>query len=723
MSFTTKILKLTAYPNSESGRVHLLPILICSLFAVASLAVWANNVYYLSQGKLLATSLLLLIAFTLALFIGSRVLIGIIFLLPVSANLHHFLEVITQAPFLALPSAGIDLVAGAFLGLGIRSLLFSKRGHTLVHVTHPSLLTQLPLLWPVSLVLLAISFSTAIAISRNIYLSVTQTSLKGVLFNLMHFRPIDWRADFMPLGDWVSYTLAVAFIAMLFNYLQTLPAEKRNSQIFKPLVAGLAVSAAVGILQSVTGFGLTESQLGFRKDALGFAAMGLQPDLHAFASHMLLGVIGLWGYFWICKSGAERIILMFVFALSCFGLVASKSRASLIIAIIALTVLALVYLYRTHKTRFYPVLFFICILVSFGVISVWGVYVSGAQLPGLQWMNELLAQVQSRNLTSLSDLGGMMGSRFEIWSAAINMVTSYPLMGVGQGEFYHLSSNISFSKSEFLQLNGGENAHNYFLQTFAELGFIGIGLFLLAFIFPIKLARSRYLLYPATIGLLSLFMGNVFAHAFLVRENMLLAASLLALLYSLAYVGQPGDKNNDTAKIISTSLMLPRFLIGQSRWHWLSAMLIFCLVCLELFTAYGRLPFIYGADCFIKEKPLALDGWTSGAWEEKLLTGKQKIELQVIPDRPGLERRPLIAQFELLSWEAGKGKVPIASTTQRWTSNTPVNLTLELPKEYINSPNLITARLELSSCFTPRDLGINTDARRLGVRLEKVQSW
>jgi hypothetical protein len=468
----------------------------------------------------------------------------------------------------------------------------------------------------------------------------------------------------------------------------------------------------VGIFQSITGFGLTEAQLSFRRDALGFAAMGLQPDLHAFASHMLLGVVGLWGYFWICQSRAERIILMLVFVLSCFGLIASKSRASLIIAIVALIVLGLVYLYRAHKTRFYPLLFALCILVLIGIIGVWGVYISGAQLPGLQWMNELLAQVRARNLASLSDLGGMMGSRFEIWSAAINMISSYPFMGVGQGEFYHLSSNISFSKSEFLRLNGGENAHNYFLQTLAELGVIGISLFLLAFLYPIKVARSRSLLYPAVIGLLGLFLGNIFAHAFLVRENLLLAACLLALLYSLAYAGNPVN----AGQVVG----------GQTRSKrskWLGAALLFCFVGLELFTAYGRLPFIYGADCFVKEKPVGIDGWTSGAWEEKLLTGTQKIELQVSPDRPGLDRRPLVAQFELLSWEAGKGKVPIARATQRWTSNTPATLTLELPKEYIDSPNLITARLEVSSCFTPRDLGINTDARRLGVKLEKVSSW
>ena len=59
----------------------------------------------------------------------------------------------------------------------------------------------------------------------------------------------------------------------------------------------------------------------------------------------------------------------------------------------------------------------------------------------------------------------------------------------------------------------------------------------------------------------------------------------------------------------------------------------------------------------------------------------------------------------------------------QWQANELTNLKLDVPKEYYNSPNVITARLELSSCYTPRDLGLNTDSRRLGVKIENLRYY
>ena len=50
-------------------------------------------------------------------------------------------------------------------------------------------------------------------------------------------------------------------------------------------------------------------------------------------------------------------------------------------------------------------------------------------------------------------------------------------------------------------------------------------------------------------------------------------------------------------------------------------------------------------------------------------------------------------------------------------------INLLLPDAYINSPNVISARLELSSCYTPRNLGISTDSRRLGVQMKPPIFW
>jgi hypothetical protein len=504
------------------------------------------------------------------------------------------------------------------------------------------------------------------------------------------------------LGNWVAYALAVGLIILVIAKLKSIDSEKRNPWIFRSLMLGLAISAITGLIQAATGWGLPEALLQFRKDAFGYAAIGLQPDLHAFAAHMLLGVVGFWGYFLVCKSRTERLCIAILFLLCSAGLIASKSRASLFIAMIALVVLGLIYCYRHSKK-----LFVISLIIFIAVVCV--VLLGAGSIPGLAWVGDLMTQVQSRRLDSLSDLGGMMGSRFEIWSAVANMFSAYPLMGVGEGEFYRLSSNISFARSEFLQLNRGENAHNYFLQVLAENGLVGVTVFAIAFIVPYRTCQNKQLILPALIGLFSLFLGNIFAHSFLVRENLLLGATLLGLLYSFAVTGANATTH---APVIS----------GRTRLLGIVASLLLLVgIAIEIAFSFGKMPFKAGADCFVKDMRSSADGWISGAWEELLPKGAKGVELMAFPNRPNIHKQPISGRMEMLVWIPGRGKVLVNIRDYEWTTNTPMKLGLEMPTEYDNSPHVKSVRLQLSSCYTPRNLGVNTDSRRLGVQIENVQ--
>ena len=663
--------------------------LLCAF--IASLAVLGNDAYYFAHHGLTPSVALFLFAFIIGLSSEVWGLALVVALLPLTAGIPNLLNA------LAMPNPGLDLVAGLLLAHLTKLVLGKGRQHHAFLKGQNFWLASSP--WPLGLVMLMITASVVLAISRNIYLSATSTSLRGVVFNLMHFRPMDWRADYLPLGNWVAYAIAVGLIILVISALRRLVAESRNQWIFRSLILGLAISAITGLTQAATGWGLPEALLQFRKDNFGYAAIGLQPDLHAFAAHMLLGVVGLWGYFLVCKRKAERICITILFLLCSAGLIASKSRASLFIAIIALTVLGLLYLYR-HSKKFFIVSLIVLITVVYFVL------LGAGSIPGLAWVGDLMTQMQSRRLDSLSDLGGMMGSRFEIWSAVANMFSAYPLMGVGEGEFYRLSSNISFARSEFLQLNRGENAHNYFLQVLAENGLVGIAVFMIAFLVPYRTCKNKQLILPACIGLVSLFLGNIFAHSFLVRENLLLGATLLGLLYSFSSMGYV---NTLTQRQVSSSL---------TRLLGISAICILLIgIAIEVIFSFGKMPFKAGADCFVKDIRTYPDGWTSGAWEDLMPKGARSLELIVQPNYPILKNKPLAANLEMLVWITGRGKVPVSTQNYRWTSNEPYTLHIDLPSEYYNSPYIISVRLQLSSCYTPRNLGLNTDARRLGVKV------
>jgi len=674
--------------------------LLCAF--IASLAVLGNDAYYFAHHGVTPSVALFLFAFIIGLSSEVWGLALVVALLPLTAGIPNLLNTLLGTNALAMPNPGLDLVAGLLFAHLIKVVMSKFRQDQDSLKGRSSLFASSP--WPLGLVMLVITASVVLAISRNLYLSATSTSLRGAVFNLMHFRPMDWRADYLPLGNWVAYALAVGLIILVIAKLKAIDSEKRNSWIFRSLMLGLAISAITGLIQAATGWSLPETLLQFRKDAFGYAAMGLQPDLHAFAAHMLLGVVGLWGYFLVCKNRTEKFLIVVTFLLCSAGLVASKSRASLLIALSALAILGLIYFYRRSKK-----IFLISIIVF--VIAIGIIVLFAGSIPGLAWVGELATQIQSRRLNSLSDLGGMMGSRFEIWSAVANMFSAYPLMGVGEGEFYRLSSNISFARSEFLQLNRGENAHNYFLQVLAENGLVGIAVFMIAFIIPYRDCQNKQWVLPACIGLVSLFLGNIFAHSFLVRENLLLGATLLGLLYSFSGVG--------AANAAITHLPAAP---GGIRLLGLSAVFVLLVgVAIEVISSFGKIPFKAGADCFVKDVSPYPDDWTSGAWEELLPKGAKSLELVALPNRINIRKHTISGRLEMLVWIPGRGKVPVNVRDYEWTTNVPMILHLDMPTEYDDSPYIKSARLQLNSCYTPRNLGVNTDGRRLGVQIENVR--
>lgn len=670
---------------------------------LACLGVLANNLYYIQGGYRTLTSVLFVCGFGLALF---RPLLGLqclVAALPLVGGLHQQLMGFFGVYFQPTPNSGLDLVAGFFPGLLLRRLYLLQNPH------ERKLGIQLSMPWPVALAQLVITFSTALAIVRNLRLSATTTSFKGVLFNLMHFRPVSWHYDFMPMGDWVAYCLSAVLVVILIHVLRG--QKDLNQMIFRPLLIGLVLAALLGIIQSSTGLGLPPASLDFRRDALGFAAIGFQPDLHAYAGHMLLGAVGLWGYWWFMRPIGQQWGLLAIMTLSWIGLILSKSRASFALALIALCIGGLLYFWKVNKKGFGVLAISLTGALSVLLLTALFSPASLESLPVVHFVTDFMREMQGRDLTNLRDLSGLFGSRVEIFTAAINMIKAYPLLGVGQGNFYHLSSDVIFSKSYFLSKNGGENAHNYFLQTFAETGLVGVGALLLAIIAPFCWNIKRGLLVPGAIGLGALCLGNLFAHSFLVRENLLLGAVLLGLLYAcaLSSIGSAqGAANIDVAVNVKSmhlpkpNILLPIFLalgvIGLSVISWF-----------ELKKSFYRYPFEIGSRCF-KNEPLTEDHWSAGVYEINLPARASGIEIPVEVARPNLANHPVTTRLDLIQEGVGS----LSTTSNTWDTSDQKIIRLSIPDNVNTGAGFIKARLRFSSCYTPRDLGVNTDGRRLG---------
>jgi hypothetical protein len=535
--------------------------------------------------------------------------------------------------------------------------------------------------------------------------------LQALLYNLLHLPSLGWHDDYRPLVDWVAYGIAFLLLAMFTPALKTAP--DRNDLIFKPLIVGLIIAALVGLRQSLFGAGLNPSQLNYRLEQFGYMAVGFQPDLHAFAGHMLLGAVGLIGYLYSNKSVSLRVLVLgFVMPLCGAMIFLSKSKSTVAIAVVCLLLITIIAIFRRAK-YFKAAALSLCLLMLMVMVSA-AVFTQ----PTVAFISFVL---QAVHLPDLNALNLKLSYRPEVYLAALRMFALFPFAGLGQSEFYRQSSSYELTHSIFLSVEqNGENAHNYFLQTLAETGLLGFSAFVLLLAYPLLRSLDRRALIPGVVALCAIFGGNLFAHSMLIRENLLLAVCFLALLYaSVTAVAVPTNKGPalQTAGGLWQLSSGLRFLCNGFKQP---TMIIFCLMIAgvfmakELYQSLKHSPFTVDLQCH-ESRRVHHDSWTSGRQVFEIPVGARGMILNIVNGHPDSAKRPLEGSLTL--WY---NREILSKQDFALSSTGPQRLEIYLPNEAIATPDDYQVELRLQRCFVPRNFAINSDGRRLGVDVRSI---
>jgi O-antigen ligase len=271
-----------------------------------------------------------------------------------------------------------------------------------------------------------------------------------------------------------------------------------------------------------------------------------------------------------------------IWILSWCALVLAKSKASFIFA--GVTTLFVIGWYVLKRKLGYRVWLTIFAIVFSGCLVV-------VFTPQFSWVLSGFKRLFITDFTNFELLNVMSRYRLELHAAALRMGLSFPIFGVGLGEFFRLSSILEFSRSPLMAHSGGENAHNYFLQTFAEVGVIGVACFALVFIAPALRCTQRKTLGPAAFAIGAIFLGNLYSHSLIIRENLLLLAVFIALLYSYSQFSEPPVVTSATAPSAREQESLSWVTVGLA--------LVVC-ACVSFFLwreikhSFKQLPFEYG---------------------------------------------------------------------------------------------------------------------------------
>lgn len=668
--------------------------LICALFSAAILVAnqysALNNLdaYY----RLNTPTVCLLIGFLTA-SLSIRMAIAVcIFLLPLLPTLGwQIQQYFGYGRLLDVHSAGLDLAAGILLGSIVNKAIARKSIFAIDQRT-----------WPIGLVICILTLSVCMAVMRNLHQTSSVFSFQALFFNLLHLRTLDWHDDYRPILDWISYASAAGLLAVFIPILGTDP--KRDDLIFKPLIVSLTISAIVGWRQSAFGMGLSLDQRNFRVDQFGFMAIGFQPDIHAFAGIMLIGAIGLLGYVYAKRERWFRLAPVGFSILLCWvALFLSKSKASFAIAIVLTALMALVWLLR-RRWSFLQVTQGVIGLVGLATLIIFVSEAFDAQL--------MERTGQALGIRSFEELNLKLSYRPEVYLAAIKMFSLFPIFGMGQAEFYRQAADYDLTNSFFLSIQqNGEHAHNYFLQVLVENGVVGVAAFALMLIYPLLKIADKRILLPALVGLGAIFCANIFSHSLLVRENLLLSACFVALLYSwlpTSHLASADQARGPGAKVGPVSLNGQRvFLLG-------SIVLAIILITKEGVQSLSRAPFDSDIQCF-KVHPVGPDGWTSGLYRIEMPTAAKGLTIRLATTQPDAMQRPLTATINVFL-----DKQVLMQRDFVLNKTGPQELSLDFPAQTLTKEGPYQIELRVSRCFVPRNFGMNEDSRRLGVRMESI---
>ena len=258
-------------------------------------------------------------------------------------------------------------------------------------------------------------------------------------------------ADDAPLAQeqLLSYALAVVLFFVVATSLDTI---ERFRMITGGYVLGAAIVVVVGIVSGDLGASAgsaietsTEGRLTTGGNDPNELASGLVPAI-ALAAGLAAGA-----------RGPRRLMLLLTIPLLIVGVAATQSRGGLIAAAVAL--IASVVVARGRRTQ----------VVGIGVLVAAVAAFALATTPGA------LDRITS------ADNGG--NGRTDLWTIAVRMWQDHPVFGVGLAQFPGESKAYVQDPGslEFVELIAEKPhlVHNTYLQLLAEVGVLGLLLYLL----------------------------------------------------------------------------------------------------------------------------------------------------------------------------------------------------------------------------------------------------
>jgi O-antigen ligase/polysaccharide polymerase Wzy-like membrane protein len=224
-----------------------------------------------------------------------------------------------------------------------------------------------------------------------------------------------------------------------------------------------------------------------------------------------------------------RVLRFAAIAATAFAVVLTLSRSGIAFALLGLILLWFIDRSAARKS-----------LLPFASGALAGCLLAGSWYWAATHNFGLMSDLFRMSEVPLQDPGGV-GTRNELWNAALAMFAAHPLIGVGAGNFEHLLSAVGLA-------NVQTHANSLWLQTLAEQGLLGLAALLALDIVVLREAgvglRQSWLARAAFVATICLLLHQVFDDLFFFPKVgllfwLLIGATAGDLAFARATVPEP----------------------------------------------------------------------------------------------------------------------------------------------------------------------------------------
>jgi len=318
-----------------------------------------------------------------------------------------------------------------------------------------------------------------------------------------------------PLRSACNILTGLILFLLVVQLVET--AEHRRRVVIILLAAGLAVSA----------YGLF--QIAFQHHLWrGHYMQSTMVDRNSLGSFLVL-TLGVWAGQWLGGGPRKRFVLSVAAGVLLVCLLGTTGRAAWLGGLFVLAGFAWIFL-RAKPRRLQLKVALAAVAVALAMVA--GLAYTASRLDVRQDFADAVGVRIWYTFNPRQPLNRLVNWRFDLWAAALDALADAPATGIGIGRFY---------ASPYIVRRFGryEHAHSYFLQIAAEVGLLGLGVWLgllAMWLRDMRRARraavdgpNRWTLFGLTLGVAGYLVAELVSHSLILPVHQLLFWSVIGL--------------------------------------------------------------------------------------------------------------------------------------------------------------------------------------------------